>query len=286
MKKFLATLLVLVVCGVVAWLNWDRIAPAVGPVLGIAPAPATTAPAATGTGIPPEPRYRLALIDPTLSTDASFRESMKAEFVDAVATYVPAKPDDTRAGVPALTGLEMTIRLVGTHSLAYGQQNAAISIPSVAELPARPDMTADGALDPGGPYDTWTEAEAAWSSAYDAAVAAADRAVTTLQGLELDLDEQSGITAGAAALALLAPETGDVGFAVLSDLDDNQPTQPAAFHGHPLLVVQPDPLGDIGRWDALFASFSTWASAGGAGEITRVRPEAAASAIATFVTGK
>ena len=287
MKKFLATIAVLAVVVLLGWMNWDKVEPIVGPMLGVQAASSPAAndgPATLGTA--PEQRYRFALIDPTTSTDSSFRESMKADIITAVQSLVPAKPSDTKAGVPALTGLQLTVRLVATNSLAYGQQNAAISIPSVSELAARPDMTAPGALDPGGPYDTWKQSEAQWSIEYDAALAAQDSAVQTLQAINLNVDESSGITAGAAALALLAPAQGDVAFAVMSDLDENRAQQPATFNGHPVLVVQPDPIGDIGRWDSLFNNFSSWAATSGAGQITRVRPEAAVPAINTFITGK
>jgi len=286
MKKFLAAIAVIAVAGVLAWMNWDKIGPIVNPILGIpAAAAATTEAGPTTLGAAPDQRYRFALIDPTTSTDVSFRQSMKDEIIAAVQGYVPAKPTESKVGVAAITGLQLTVRLVGTDSLAYGQPNVAISIPSVPELPARPDMTAPGALDPGGPYDTWKKSETAWSTAYDAAVAAVATSVQSLQGLNVNTDEYSGILAGTAALALLAPADGDVAFAVLSDLDENRGAQPANFNGHPFLVVQPDPVGDINRWDGLFNTFSSWATSSGAGQITRVRPEDASAAITTFITG-
>ncbi|HMN40403.1 MAG TPA: hypothetical protein PKE29_06120 [Phycisphaerales bacterium] len=286
MKKFLAAIAVLAIAGVLAWMNWDKIGPIVNPILGIqTAAAATTETGPTTLGAAPDQRYRFALIDPTTSTDTSFRESMKNDIIAAVQSYVPAKPTETKAGVAAITGLQLTVRLVGTNSLAYGQPNVAISIPSVPELPARPDMTAPGALDPGGPYDTWKKSEAAWSAAYDAAVAAVATSVQSLQGVNVNTDEYSGILAGTAALALLAPPDGDVAFAVLSDLDENRGAQPANFNGHPFLVVQPDPVGDINRWNGLFNTFSSWATSSDAGQITRVRPEDASAAITTFITG-
>lgn len=288
MKKFLTTIVVIAVAGALAWMNWDRIAPIVDPILGVSTARTseTTPVGPTTLGAAPAQRYRLALIDPTTSTDVSFRASMKSDVIAAVQTYVPPKPAEPKAGVAPVVGLQLTVRLVGTNSLAYGQPNIAVSIPSVPELPVRPDMTAEGALDPGGPYDTWKKSEAEWSAAYDAALAANAAAVEALQGLDVNTDERSGILAGSAALALLAPAQGDVAFAVLSDLDENRGAQAADFNGHPFLVVQPDPAGDIGRWDQLFDKFSSWASGSGAGEITRVRPEAARAAITTFITGK
>jgi hypothetical protein len=172
MKKFLATIAVLAVIGLLGWMNWDTISPIVGPILGAPAAAAATTTRPTTLAAVPVQLYRFALIDPTTSTDSSFRESMKADIIAAVQSLVPAKPNDTKDGVPAVKGLQLTVRLVETNSLAYGQPNAAISIPSVAELPSRPNMTAPGALDPGGPYDTWKQSEAKWSAAYDAALTA------------------------------------------------------------------------------------------------------------------
>lgn len=285
MKKLLALVAIMVLAGLLGWMNQDKFLSVFGPPLGIHPVAVPTV-GPTSPSVIPQRRVRQMLIDPTTSTDTSFRESMKANIVAVVQSYVPPKPPDTKAGVAPVTGLQLTVRLVATNSLAYGQQNVEVSIPSVRELAARPDMTSPGSLDPGGPYDTWKKSEAAWSSAYDTAIAAAASAVQSLGALNLNVDEASGITAGAAALALLAPPEGDVQFAVLSDLDENRPQQPANFYGHPILVVQPDPVGDIDRWESLFNNFSSWASTSGAGTITRVRPEAAVPAITSFITGK
>lgn len=295
MRKLLTILIALV--AVLGWINWDRI----GPVFGVQPngdPNAVTVPTTPSVrssvapvgganlGVLPQQRLRYVLIDPTSSTDNSFRDTMKADIISDVENYLPPKPSNSKMGVPPVTGLRLTVRIVATNSLAYGQPNVAVSISSVPELPARPDMTAAGALDPGGPYDIWKKSEAAWSAAYDAAVAETDNAAKALGELDLNVEEWSGITAGVAALALLAPAQGDVQFAVLSDLDENRPQQPANFNGHPIFIVQPDPAGDISRWDSLFNGFSSWASASGAGAITRVRPEVAAPALSIFITGK
>ena len=128
MKKFLAAIAVLAVAGVLAWMNWDKIGPIVNPILGIqTAAAATTETGPTTLGAAPDQRYRFASIDPTTSTDVSFRQSMKDQIIAAVQGYVPAKPTETKSGVAAITGLQLTVRLVGTNSLAYGQPNVAIS---------------------------------------------------------------------------------------------------------------------------------------------------------------
>lgn len=284
MKRFLAILLIVAAVAVAGWLNRDRIES----LLGLQPSAAPTAAPAISLGAVPDPRYRFALIDPSTSTDTSFRETIKALLISTVTSYVAPKPSDPSAGVPAVTGLELTVKLVGTDSLAYGQQTVQVSIPSVPELPARPNLELDGALAPNGPYDTWSAAAETWSESYDAAATAAAAGGEALAGIDLNLDEWSGITAGMAALALLAPADAnlDLEFGVFSDLDENRATQPASFNGYPILAVQPDNLGDIAHWDELFSSFTAWAIGNGAGDITRVRPEAAASAISTFITGK
>jgi hypothetical protein len=286
MKKIIPWVAVLVIAGVLGYLNWDRISPLLGPLVG---AEATSTGASDGANIvlpeAPEPRYRYVSLDPTTSTDVSFRESMKSKIVAAVQTFVPPKPATTKDGVAAITGLELTVRLVGTIPLSYGQPNYEVSIPSVPELPARPDMTANGALDPDGPYDQWKKAESDWSEQYDAALTAAEMAVATLQDIDLNRDEWSAVTASVAALTLLAPVDGDVAYLAASDLDENRAQQPASFNGKAVYIIQPDPLGDIGRWDALFQNFAAWATANGAGSIERVRPESADPVITTFIKG-
>lgn len=282
MKKILVVVITVTV-GVLAYFSWGH---AAQPGFGGTSAPASSA-EATRVGLQEEPvqRFRFALIDPTTSTDAAFKESMKAKIIAAVGSYVPVKPSDTKDGVPALAGIHLVVRLVGTVPLQYGAPDYTVDIPSVPALPSRPDMTAPGALDPGSSYSQWKDAQKHWSSKYDAALAAGQEAVTTLQGINLDLGEWSAVTSGVVSLALVAPNEGDVAFLVMSDLDENQPQQPVALAGHPFTVVQPDPIGEIGRWDTLFTGFSLWAKANGAGEIVRVRPEASDDVIRTFIQG-
>ncbi|MDQ0733497.1 hypothetical protein [Arthrobacter sp. B1I2] len=285
MKKLLA-ILVIVVIGFLGWLNWERIAFVISPLAGVQQSAGTTSQPGTVTlASAPNPRYRYALLDPTTSTDESFRESMKSKLAASVRNYVPDKPKDTKNGVEELVGIHMVLRMVGTLPLQYGAPEYTIDIPSVPALPARPDMTKPGALDPRSDYDQWKHAQNAWSEQYNAATAAAEQATATLQGVELNVDGWSAVTAGVVSLALLAPADGDVAFLVMSDLDENQPQQPAAFNGHPLVVVQPDPVGDVSRWDSLFNSFSSWSASNGSGDITRVRPEASDTTIRAFVKG-
>lgn len=287
MKKMLIALAVLVAVAAFGYLNLDAIAPGLrtpaddsgsGDVIPVAP---------EGVGPVPDPRYRLVSLDVTTSTDTSFRAAMKAELVSALASYVPPKPEVTKEGVDAVAGLEVIIKLVGSDPLAYGQPHFEASIPGVGSLGPRPDMLAPGALEPGGAYDLWSEAEEQWSADYDAALAAAAEASAALDAFSIEYDEWSAITESVAALMLLAPEPpADVAVAVLSDLNENLGQQPASFAGAPIVVVQPDIAGDIAVYDSLFTNFSAWAAANGAGPVTRVRPEAAHDTIITFFGGK
>lgn len=279
MKK--TTLFLLVIVGIGIFVGRNEI----GALVAAPPTPQASVPAGSVQLLPPV-NTRLVLLDPTTSTDVTFREAMKALLVASVQTYVPAKPELTKDGVPPLTGLHLVVTLVGTSPLRYGAPIYSVDIPSVPELPVRADMTAVGALDPGGPYDQWKKAEAAWAAQYDAAITAAQQATTLLGGMDLELDEQSAISAGLASLSLIAPaQGGDISYLVMSDLDENRPEEAAAFNGASFLVVQPDPSGDRTRWEELFGSFSAWATANGAGPVDRVRPEAADAAVTSFIQG-
>jgi hypothetical protein len=157
-------------------------------------------------------------------------------------------------------------------------------VPSVSALPPRPATPAGGTFDP-LPQDQWADAAESWSAEYDAALAAVVDGVAVLEGIELDLDERSAVTETLTALTLVAPATGDRAYLVMSDLDENEPQQPAAFAKAPVFVIQPDPYGDLRTWDALFSTFSTWATASGAASVERVRPELAPALIHTFLIG-
>lgn len=284
MKKAMFLLLALLAIG--AFLGRDQIKSAIDPRSGPQPtAQATAATTSIQLSAAPLARTRLALLDPTTSTDATFREAMKALLVADVRDYVPAKPSTTKDGVPPVVGVHLVVRLVGTSPLTYGAPIYTVDIPSVAELPARPSMTADGALDPGGPYSQWTAAASSWSTQYDVAIAAAQQASAALQGLNLEVDQYSAVTAGVASLALLAPQQGDVAYLVMSDLDENRAQEAADFRGSPVLVVQPDPDGSEQQWSARYQAFAAWAVASGAGQIDRVRPEACDAAIKSFIQG-
>jgi hypothetical protein len=223
-------------------------------------------------------------VDPTTSTAEQFAKDVLSSTAEAVASYVPAKPARPQDGVDPVTGLDLTLRLVSTAPLAYGTPFTSIHVPSVAGLGPRPDMAAPGAMDPGGAYEVWKSAEKTWSQQYDAAAAAAQAGSKTVAAVDLSFKEWSGITGVMSALAAVAPADGDVSFAIASDLVETVPPQTTGdFHGKPLLVIQPNPSGDAAAADAAFASFASWATGRGIGQIARVRPEVADAALRTWL---
>lgn len=229
---------------------------------------------------PPPPHLRFEALDPTTSTSDQFAKDILSASVAGVASYIPTKPVRPQDGVDPVTGLDLTIRLVSTAPLAYGTPFTQIRIPSVAGLGPRPDMAAPGAMDPGGAYEVWKSAEKSWSQDYDAAAAAAQAGSKTVAAVNLSFKEWSGITGTMSALAAIAPADGDVSFAIASDLEETVPPQTTgSFHGKPLLVIQPNPTGDAATADAAFASFSSWATGQGVGQVTRIRPEVADAAL-------
>jgi len=251
-----------------------------------APAPRTSTPTPSAqVWLPAPPQHqRFEALDPTTSTSDQFARDILTSNSAAIASYIPAKPGRPQDGVSPVQGLELTIRLVSTAPLAYGTPFTRIEIPSVSGLGPRPDMAAPGAMDPGGAYEVWKSAEKTWSQEYDASVAAAQAGSKKVAAVDLSFKEWSGITGVMSALAAIAPADGDVSFAIASDLEETVPPQTTgAFHGKPLLVIQPNPTGDAAAADAAFASFSTWATGQGIGQITRVRPEVADAALRTWL---
>lgn len=276
-----AVVAIIAIGGTVVFLSRDELGPIASELLGV-PSSATDAQEPVIVDPAPARLERYILLDPTTSTDTSFRDDMKAAIVAAVATYVPPKPEIARDGVPAVAGLHLVVHLVGSSPLQYGAPGYEIDIPGIPGLPVRPSMSDPGALDPGSSYEAWADAEAAWSDAYDAALAAAIRSVATLEGIDLELDELSAVTAGVVSLSLLVPAGADAALMVMSDLDENRGTETSDLHGMPITVIQPDPAGSMSRWTALFDRFGSWAASCGAGPITQVRPEASGDAIAAF----
>jgi hypothetical protein len=231
-------------------------------------------------------QQRLMCVDPTASTDASFAKSIKDATVASVGRHVPSKPGVDKDGVAPIAGVDLTVRLVGTAPMAYGAPIYRVHVAAVPGLPARPDMTVDGALDPGGSYARWKGLEKEWSSAYDQALAAQQSAVDILNSIDLGAQGLSGITGCVSALAEIAPSDGDASFLVASDLEETVAPQSAgSMHNFPVVVIQPNPSGDAQQATNDFDSFAAWATTRGAGPISHFQPEVADSVINSFING-
>lgn len=224
-------------------------------------------------------------LDPTASTDKAFARATLASAINAVKNYLPVKPATTKDGVTAVPGLDLTVRLVSTRPLAYGQPYLNIQVPAVVGLPPRPDMTAPGALDPGGPYLAWKKSEVEWTSDFQAAQEAVGSAIERLGGIDLSNPGRSGVRECAAALVSVAPEYANATLIVASDLGDNSFTGAKPnFDGKPLILIQPCADGNARHCSDLQNDFIAWTSNHGAGQTTITRPEDTANTFAELVT--
>ncbi len=249
-----------------------------------APVP-TAAPDGTSLQPAPEGHSIAACIDSTASTDAAFAESILASTTQAVQNYVPAMPTVTKDGVLAVPGLDLTIRLVSTRPLAFGQSYLNVQIPSVNGLAARPDMTALGALDPGGSYLMWKKSEEQWATDYQTAIDAEATAVKQLGTVDLTRPGRSGVRDCVAALNSVASKYSNVTLIVASDLGDNSFTGAnPTFAGKPMVLIQPCPDGDAKRCAGLQEKFTSWAVDHGSGSITVTRPENSLTTLSQLIT--
>jgi hypothetical protein len=224
-------------------------------------------------------------IDPTASTDKRFAQAIRASLVEAVRGYMPSRPEETKAGVAGTPGLDLTVRLISTRPLAYGEPYLHIEIPPVDGLPPRPDMTKPGALDPGGPYLAWKKVEAQWAADYRAAQTAQADAVEVLQRIDLSHPQRSGVRDCVAALMTVPATYPDATVVVASDLGDNEFTgTDPVFNGAPMLIIQPCPKGDAGTCAARLEAFTSWTSAHGAGPVSLARPEAGDVALTQLIS--
>lgn len=223
-------------------------------------------------------------IDPTASTDKAFAKATLASAINAVKNYLPVKPA-TKEGVTAVPGLDLTVRLVSTRPLAYGQPYLNIQVPAVVGLPPRPDMTAPGALDPGGPYLAWKQSETQWTSDFQAAQDAIESAIKRLGEIDLANPGRSGVRECAAALVSVAPTYANATLIVASDLGDNSFTGAKPnFDGKPLILIQPCADGNAKHCSALQNDFIAWTSNHGAGQTSITRPEDTANTFAQLIT--
>lgn len=243
--------------------------------------------ASTPQALPsPEGRSIAVCIDPTGSTDKSFAVSVKDALVRAVKGYLPAKPGDVRNGHPGIRPVDVQVRLVSTRPLAYGEQYLRVAIPGVPELVARPDMTASGALDPGGPYDAWKSLRTAWSTAYDASLEASKFGADQLAAIDLSNPGSSGVRDCAAALTVVPAEQQKATFVVASDLQDNSFSgADPDFGGSRLLLIQPCPSGKARTCEAARNGFADWAAKHGAGSVDTTRPELARTTLRELIGG-
>lgn len=264
------------VVAVVGIVNADRVTASIQALVGESPTISddlvrSAAPATAVRGV---------ALDPTTSTDPDFRETMVSLLAQTVLSSVPPKPTTPRDGVAPVAGLDLTIVLVGSDPLAYGDELHQVRIPGVEGLPPRPPSDGDDAIER---YADWRLLEEKWSTEYNDALSAAATGASTITDIAFTDHETSAITATLAKLTQLVP--ADASLVVLSDLDENEAQQSADIAGRDLLIVQPDPVGDVARADALLASFSAWATEHGAGAIERVRPELAGDALTAYLLG-
>ncbi len=231
------------------------------------------------TTVPPEDDGRSidVCLDPTASTRKAFATSIVASIVASVGRHVPPLPTVLKNGVTGIPGLELTLRLVSTRPMAYGEPYVRIVIPTIAGLPARPDMTEAGALDPDGPYSRWKELAATWTADYGSARQAQASGVASLQRIALFRPERSGVRDCAAALMSVKPTFPAVTVVVASDLEGNEFTGTDPDFGKAAVVlVQPCPDGNASACKRRDHEFTSWIRTHNAGPVTRARPEAAA----------
>lgn len=281
MKKSIAYVAAISILAFVAYSSRDAIESAVG----IEPESiSATAPQISKRA--PQSRAVQLCIDPSGSTASSFARSIKSSVLKSVAEYLPKKPTVTRTGVNGVAALDIAVRLVSSKPLAYGAPYYEVSLPTVMALPARPDMSAAGALDPGGSYEKWKDREGSWSQQYDVATAEAHAAVTTLRKIDLSQRSHSGVHDCLGALASTPLETSEVTYVVASDLQDNTDGESkVSFRGRPLVIIQACPSGDAGECRAVLGRFNTWAKGREAGEIKVVRPEVSGDVIRNLIEG-
>jgi hypothetical protein len=284
----LLNITVIVGAVVVALIAFDKLP--LGNAAGSGPDTATSSEVrvdhATPGRIPaPDGKSVAVCIDPTASTDRHFARSIRASLVEAVRGYVPHEPAETKAGIAPVAGLDLTVRLVSTRPLAYGEPYLYADIPLVAGLPTRPDMTQLGALEPGGPYLAWKKSNEQWAADYHVAVEAQSDAIDALGRIDLSYSQRSGVRDCVAALMTVPFTSANVTVVVASDLRDNEFTGTAPdFGGARMLLIQPCPNGNASECARRYDAFISWASAHGVGPVSMARPEAADTALGQLIS--
>jgi hypothetical protein len=254
------------------------------------PSPVTTSPPAQSPVTSPAGELTLgACIDPTTSIVPSFAPGIRADLAQAVGSLAPAGPLDTNAlhqGQPVtLTqpGINLTIREVGTNSAssALGQYTRVVTIPAIPGLnTSRPAV---GTAHYQARLEAWSRGYGEVSAARKTAAAAASAAARSIANLPL-AHTWSGISACVSGLLLTAPPGGQHSYLLASDLQENvAPQLGGSFNGAPLVIVQACDSGNLAYCHGLYEHFVAEMRGLHVGQVTVVRAEDAAQAIAEWV---
>lgn len=263
-------------------------------------APASTTPTGTAQAASnpfalavPVQQTRGACIDSTSSVPYSFATGVRDSISAALRGFAPSmSPLPNQAPAPgspiaeSQSPLELTIREVFTNSgstdlLKYTQ---TVSVPGVRGLTgAQPSVTATD-------FDV---ANANWRAAYKdttddraAAARAAKDASKSIAALPLinDPNNNSGIVACMSTLLQTTSPSGNSGYLIASDLQDNSNVQVVGdFKGSPLLVVQVCRSGDLDTCKGYLDHFTQYMKKLHVGKITVIRPEDMGSAVTKWV---
>jgi hypothetical protein len=252
---------------------------------------AANGPGQSGTDIAAGGQWTLgACIDPTLSSVPSFAATIRADLARAVAGLAPpAGPVATGAqpGQPVSApqaGVNLTVREVDTTS--YSSTMSAftrdVSVPPVRGLMvSRPRP---GSNDYADALRTWTQDYELVTADRKAAATAAAAASSAIASLPLDRNGWSAITACVSALLVTVPPSGNHSFLLASDLEENiAPQLHGSFHGAPLYIVQACDNGNGNSCARLLANFTKEMRQLDVGQVIAIRPEDAATAIASWI---
>jgi len=202
------------------------------------------------------------VIDTTTSTASSFSEGVFSAILGQLQQLYPDKPDAPSDGVPALSTINLNIRLVGDKSLVFGAPGSlSVTIPGVKGLPKRPSIDCF-ASDGTGTYQQWSQLKQAWDVSYGATVDARDAAIKAITGMPRKAAGGSGVMTTLTALARSTITHGHAAWVVASDFVNNATIQSAGgdLNAFPLFLIAACPSGVAATCDAnvnAFAQFAT-----------------------------